>query len=103
MVVFKWPHTYASDLNLRKLLGIPETSVLESKRKFHFKVRPSGEKGSLIVIKENGKIKMKEVFKDYGTLWKVELEPAKVNFLDLIGYHAPDSDWLLPITNYYLL
>ena len=44
------------------------------------KVRPSGEKGSLIVIKENGKIKMKEVFKDYGTLWKVELEPAKVNF-----------------------
>ena len=32
------------------------------------------------MIKENGKIKMKEVFKDYGTLWKVELEPAKVNF-----------------------
>jgi len=31
----------------------------------------------LIVIKENGRIKMKEVFKDYGTLWKVELEPAK--------------------------
>ena len=46
---------------------------------------------------------MKEVFKDYGTLWKVELEPAKVNFLNLIGYHAPDSDWLLPITNYYFL
>ena len=61
------------------------------------------------MIKENGKIKMKEVFKDYGTLWKVELEPAKVNIQKilrdhhLIGYHVSDSDWLPPITNYYLL
>ena len=55
--------------------------------KFNLKARPSGEKGSLIVIKENGKIKMKEVFKDYGTLWKVELEPAKV-ILTLIGSHT---------------
>ena len=56
------------------------------KKDFNLKARPSGEKGSLIVIKENGKIKMKEVFKDYGTLWKVELEPAKVNII-LIGLH----------------
>ena len=59
------------------------------------KVRPTGEKGSLIVIKENGKIKMKEVFKDYGTLWKIELEPAKVNFKTILG-----SDWLKPTTNH---
>ena len=90
MISVSFYHTYAN-------------FALELKRKFYLKVRPSGEKGSLIVIKENGKIKMKEVFKDYGTLWKVELEPAKVNFLNLIGYHVTGSDWLLPITNYYLL
>ena len=46
--------------------------------------QPNGERGSLIVIKERGKIKMKEVLKDYGTLWKVELEPIKVKLFTVL-------------------
>ena len=45
----------------------------------HVEVGPNDHRKDAPHFKENGKIKMKEVFKDYGTLWKVELEPAKVN------------------------
>ena len=84
----------------------PEASGPEA-LELDLKVRPSGERGNLIVIKQNGKIKMKEVIKDYGTLWKVELEPAKVSFQNdtvssishWLSHFELVSDWLASLAN----
>ena len=44
------------------------TPLLQSKRR---------KRGNLVVIKENGIIRMKETG-EFGTFWKVEIKPQKV-------------------------